>query len=133
MLVYIPYDSITRLVIGFQDICLNGLSDIPSGKEANFVLIDPDDYYGSYGGLIYDQALKHLKVSKDDYCASSIGYGMSIVWWMSDDPDFYGDVNVLSWQKYVAVTPDLFERLKPNPINSSNSGRSSYFAVALDA
>lgn len=124
--VHIPYESIEELVSRFQ--LLNPMFDALIPGDPNFVLVDPDLYYGSYGGLVYDSVLSTW--SSQMFSSSSIGHGMSIAWWNTSDPASCGDLYALSYEDLVAVTPDLFEKMVLNkvrrqPIESSYFGRAS--------
>lgn len=131
--IHISYDSIADLVSKFQTLEPQIAADRSFTETANFVLIHADDYYGSYGGLVYDSVWKLWKNNKQFY-PSSIGYGVSIVWWDSQDPDSCGDLYALNTMngELVAVTPDIFKRLRRNPIKENSSVTSSYYRVNLD-
>ncbi|GIY89200.1 uncharacterized protein CEXT_656511 [Caerostris extrusa] len=115
--VHVPYNTIAELVEKFKTLDLN--KDIVlKDKNPNFVLIDSRQYYGSYGGLIYDCILNPY--SKQSYAStfhsSSIGHGLSVVWWTSPSPCFVGDVYALSAHGRVGVTPSIYEKLRINTI-----------------
>lgn len=121
--VHVPYDSIGSLVQEFQ--CRDFATDT-SGGDFNFVLVDPSSYHGTYGGLVLDSALeKHCRGS---FLSSGIGYGMSVVWWLTE-PEFCGDPALTYEGKYVAVTPQIFRSMTPRT-KLCKPGRSSYYGKA---
>jgi hypothetical protein len=128
--VHVPYDNVRQLVDRFQS--RDFLNEIVS-DTSNFVLVDPHLYYGSYGGLFYDDVLKDVKHLP--FQSSSIGHGVSIVWWSLPTAPFVGDIGLTHRQRYVAVTPELFQRMKLNTIHPTRNDKtgSSYYGPVFNA
>lgn len=128
--IHVPYDSLSQLIAKFATLNPLLCASLPndSDKPPNFVLIDPNQYYGTYGGLVYDNVLPNY--SKYNFEKSSIGHNVSIVWWNIKYPETCGDVNALSTLdgKYVAVTPKLYSKLILKSVGYKSGYRySSYF------
>ena len=131
--VHVPYKSVVELIDTFQHVNMVRDAALPGDayQPANFVLVEPEKYFGSYGGLMYDAALQHCRLAIRDThsLCDSIGHGMSLVWWNTAKPKVCGNVYALSAQGRVAVTPTMFEAMRINTVRRPSSGaRSSYYA-----
>jgi len=117
--IYIKYETINQLVEAFQKL---DPVKLPRDENSNFVLIDPRLYEGSYGGLVFDAILDRYSKSKDSapFVASSIGHGVSVLWWSTPEPSFTGDVFALSVENRVGVTRDMYDRLYPSVFYRNN-------------
>lgn len=124
--VYIHYETVRQLVDTLQNL---DISKLPYQEQANFVLIDPRHYHGSFGGLVYDSILDKYsqKSHMSPFVYSSIGHGLSVVWWLDSKPPFTGDVFALSVENLVAVTPELYKQIKRNDILSKTPPVSRYY------
>lgn len=121
--IHVHYDSIEHLIKQFQDMNIYGYSCTPD--NANFVLINPKYYYGSYGGLLLNCIIQ--KCSEKECFSELISNDLSIVWWNSPHPKHVGEQNVLSVGERVAVTPSIFKQLLINPMRKRITGKSSYY------
>lgn len=119
--IFIPYDSVESLIEQFK---IEKVNFRPVAYP-NFVLIDPKNYHGTYGGLVYKSVLE--KCASSDYISSSIDSNTALVWWNSYHPQYMGDQHALSVHNRVAVTPFIFDKLIINPLRKRNRGRSSYY------
>lgn len=116
--IHVPYDSIAELVKNFKN------ASFVDSADANFVLIKPSAYYGSYGGLL----LKSVIANEEDAIISdSICKDFCLVWWKLPKPKYTGDLNALSLNDRVAVTPSMFKQLQVNPIRKTSTRKSSYY------
>lgn len=126
-----PYDSVRELVDHFQT--LNTIRDgaLPEDtyRPPNFVMVRPELYFGTYGGLIRDSVLEHyrLQIHETHSLQDSIGHDLSIVWWNTTIPPFLGDLYSLVAEGRVAVTPKMFEALHINTIRQNKPPQSSYY------
>ena len=123
--IYIPYQSVDELIYIFQNTNVTNFAINPTQKNPipNFVLINPQMYYGSYGGILYTNIVQGL----DDCISESLGNDLSLVWWNSF-PRFVGDICALSFQNRVTVTPSMFKKMNINTIRKPKFEKSSYFA-----
>lgn len=94
-------------------------------QTANFVLVNPKYYHGSYGGLLLNSIVE--KCSEKECLSESIGNDLCIVWWNSSLPKYVGEQHALSVGDRVAVSPSIFERLCINPMRKPIAGKSSYY------
>ncbi|GFQ68221.1 uncharacterized protein TNCT_730161 [Trichonephila clavata] len=81
-------------------------------ENSNFVLIDPTQYFGSYGGIFHSkiiEAMKKLNISLDS--SPIFNEEQEIVWWSLNVPSYIGDMS-LTKEGRVLVPIDLFYRLK---------------------
>lgn len=126
--VHLPYDSIRELVREFQCRNFATTTSHSDGGDYNFVLVNPSLYHGAYGGIVWDRVLETAasRLCKGAFLSSSIGHGMSIVWWMTTPPEFYGDMTLVYEDRFVAVTPRLYEDLTLKTVFRPQ-GRSSYY------
>lgn len=88
----------------------------------DLTFVDPDRYIGSYGGFVRDEIVSSLKGS--NFYASPIGWGRSILWWLSSTPSFVGTV-AFTEDGRVAVTPSMLAKMRLKP--ASKTTKSSYF------
>lgn len=123
--IYIPYQTVKELIHLFQNsnptrFAINPMQQNPA---PNFVLVNPELYHGSYGGILYDAVL--LGYEKD-YISDSLGNDTSLVWWNSC-PVFVGDVCALAFEDRVAVTPSMFSKMRVSAIRKQKTRKSSYY------
>lgn len=125
--VYVPYNNINDLVEGFQNLNLIRDAAYPE-STANFVMIQPDAYFGSYGGLIFDSVLQHylLRIRDTHSISDSIGHGLSLVWWNTAQPEVNGDYYTCAAEGRVAVTPKMFKHIRINTLRKTRQ-KSSYY------
>lgn len=102
--VYVPYTSVEDLVTQFANFNIADYAVVPEETLPNFVLICPDLYYGSYGGLLESSLL-----NPDQCLSDALTESLSLVWWKDRFPPFTGFP--LSAEDRVAVTPALWYRL----------------------
>ncbi|GFY55239.1 uncharacterized protein TNIN_321841 [Trichonephila inaurata madagascariensis] len=129
--VYVPYNSVQELVEQFQ--VLNSIRDaaLPDDtyQKPNFVLVDRNHYFGSYGGLIYKNILDHyrLELHTSHSLSDDIGFGVCIVWWNTTKPDFVGDQYALAAEGREAVTPRMVQSMKVNTLCQKKPPKSNYY------
>lgn len=121
--IHVPYDSLEHLIKQFRDMNIYGYTAAPN--NANFVLINPKYYYGSYGGLLLNSIVQ--KCSEKECLSESINNDLSIVWWNSSQPKHVGEQHVLCVGDRVAITPSIFKQLRINPMRKRIAGKSSYY------
>lgn len=123
--IYIPYQSVKELIDRFQksDVTTFTLSPTQKNPAPNFVLVNPQIYFGSYGGILYDDVIRGYE---NDCVSDSLGNDLSLVWWNSC-PIFVGDVCALAFENRVAVTPSMFSRMRINTIRKPKTSKSSYY------
>lgn len=121
--IHVHFNSIEHLVKQFQNMNIYSYAATPD--VANFVLINPKYYYGSYGGLLLNSIVQEF--SQKECLSDLIGYNLSLVWWNSSHPKYVGERNVLTYGERVAVTPSIFKQLHVNPMRKPIVGKSSYY------
>lgn len=121
--IYVHFDSIEHLIKQFQN--MSAYSYVTTPDIANFVLINPKYYYGSYGGLLLTSIVQNF--SPNECFSDSIDNKLSLVWWNLSHPKYVGEQCVLSVGDRVAVTPLIFKQLHPNPMRKPIVGKSSYY------
>lgn len=121
--IFVSFDSIEHLIKQFQNMNVYNYASTP--QAANFVLINPKYYHGSYGGLLLNSIVE--KFSEKECFSESIGTDLCIVWWNSSYPKHVGEQHVLSVGDRVAVTPSIFKHLRINPMRKPIVGKSSYY------
>lgn len=108
------YQSWEQLVAGFERVVRSSLD----GKHdaCQFVLIDPKDYVGHYGGVFRRTTVREFE-NKElfFFLEGSIPEldGLSVVWWLGTCR-YVGDTS-LTFEHRVLVTRELFEKLTPAP------------------
>lgn len=121
--IFVPFSSIEDLIKQFQNIDVYECMSTPDA--ANFVLINPKYYYGSYGGLILNSIVE--KLSQKECLSQSITDNLSLVWWNLSHPKIIGEQHILSVGDRVAVSPSIFKQLRMNPMRKPIVGKSSYY------
>lgn len=124
LFIHVPYDSIESLIQQFKQKYIPAPT---TDATANFVLIDPKNYYGTYGGLLYKSVLDTC--ANEPYFASHLHADVHLVWWNTFRPKYLGDQHALSVNGRVAVTPYIFRKLIINPLRRPNAGKSSYYGA----
>lgn len=112
-----------QLIKQFQNMNVYKYTATPDA--ANFVLINPKYYYGSYGGLLLNSIVE--KFSPKECLSESIVDNLSLVWWNLSHPKYIGEQHILSFGDRVAVTPSIFKQLHVNAMQKPIVGKSSYY------
>lgn len=123
--IYVPYHSVKELIDHFRNSNMTNFAVNPMQQNPapNFVLVNPELYYGSYGGLLCDAVIREF----ENYCVSeTLGNDLSLVWWNSL-PIFVGDICALAFEDRVAVTPSMFSKMQLDTIRKPKSRKSSYY------
>lgn len=123
--IYVPYQSVKELINLFQNSNVTNFAVNPMQQNPapNFVLVNPRLYYGSYGGLLYDDVIRGYE---NDCVSDRLGNDLSLVWWNSS-PVLVGDVCALTFEDRVTVTPSMFSKMRVNTVRTSKTGKSSYY------
>lgn len=123
--IYIPYQTVKELIDRFQSSNATSFAINPMQQNPapNFVLVNPELYHGSYGGILYDAVVRGYE---KDCISDSLGKDSSLVWWNSC-PVFVGDVCALAFEDRVAVTPSMFSKMRVNAIRKQKTRKSSYY------
>lgn len=123
--VCVPYTSISDLISKFFNLKISQYAVIPqqTNPAPNFVLIDPNLYYGSYGGILNSSLLTR----QTHFISDTISDSLSIVWWKNAVPTLVGDQFTLSAEGRKAVTPTIFNQLLKNKITEKKPAKSSYY------
>lgn len=123
--IYINYQSVKELIDRFQksDVTTFTLSPTQKNPAPNFVLVNPQIYLGSYGGILNDAVIRGYE---NDCISESLGNDVSLVWWNSC-PIFVGDICALAFENRVAVTPSMFSKMRINTIRKPKTRKSSYY------
>lgn len=113
------YNSVADLIDQFDNL---DVFEMDTLQNPNFVLIRPENYIGTYCGIIRTEILNHY--SAQLYASSKITPLTSIVWWHTSESPIRGVVS-LTKNGLVAVTPDMVPKMVSKL--SCNGGKSSYF------
>lgn len=123
--IYIPYQSVKELINHFQNsnVTSFAVSPMQQNPAPNFVLVNPQVYHGSYGGILHDTVIRGFE---NDCISETLGSDLSLVWWNSCSI-FVGDVCALTFENRVAVTPSMFSKMRVNTIRKHKTRKSSYY------
>lgn len=105
--VFINYSTIQDLIAAFRTLGRNSFT--ASAVDANFVLINPESYYGTYGGL-----LKHApSTPHPQRLVGPIDSTFSIAWWLLDQLPSYcmGSLELEAEDGRVLIPKSLFVKL----------------------
>lgn len=124
--IHLPYTSLSDLLSKFSDLKISRHAVVPeqTNPAPNFVLIHPELYYGSYGGIVASQLLAGRR---GRFVSEALDDSLSIVWWSAAVPDIAGDTFALSVEDRKAVTPSMFRRMVANTLVRDKPARSSYY------
>lgn len=122
--VFINYSTVQDLIAAFRALGRNSFT--ASASDANFVLIDPESYYGTYGGL-----LKHVSsITQPHRLVEPIDGTFSIIWWLMDDVPSYrmGSLELEAEDGRVLIPKNLFVKLvRRGRHRNRNLCHSSYY------
>lgn len=123
--VYVAYRSVSDLVARFSNLDIPAHAVVPEHTHPapNFVLVNPDLYYGSYGGIL----ARSLLADREGFVADPLDDDLCLVWWAGALPALVGDVYALSADGRKAVTPSMFRRMCPNKIFETRPVGSAYY------
>lgn len=129
-LLYIPYASVNDLIRQFHDI-----DDLDQNSKVfwtdlekyNFVLVDPQLYFGSYGGLIRNNFLLKDTYRHYSYISFSILNTFSFVWWSVSKPPAVGTILVSKKDNRVLIPKEIYLKLMKKSSVVRHVGKSSYY------
>lgn len=129
-LLYIPYASVNDLIRHFHDI-----DDLDQNSKVfwtdlekyNFVLVDPQLYFGSYGGLIRNNFLLKDTYRHYSYISFSILNTFSFVWWSVSKPPAVGTILVSKKDNRVLIPKEIYLKLMKKSSVVRHVGKSSYY------
>lgn len=129
-LLYIPYASVNDLIRQFHhigDLDQNSKIFWTDLEKYNFVLVDPQLYFGSYGGLIRNNFLLKDTYRQYSYISFSILNTFSFVWWSVSKPPAVGTVLVSKQDNRVLIPKEIYLKLMKKSSVVRNVGKSSYY------
>lgn len=129
-LLHIPYASVNDLIKQFHDIDdLDQNSKIfwTDLEKYNFVLVDPQLYFGSYGGLIRNNFLLKDKYRHYSYISFCILNTFSFVWWSVSKPPAVGTLLVSKRDNRVLIPKEIYLKLVKKSSTVRHVGKSSYY------
>lgn len=129
-LLYIPYTSVTDLIKQFDHMMdLDQNSEIfwTDLEKYNFVLIDPQLYFGSYGGLIRNNLLLKDMYRHYSYISFPILNTFSFVWWSVSKPPAVGTLLVSKQDNRVLIPKEIYIKLLKKISVVRHVGKSSYY------
>lgn len=129
-LLYIPYASVNKLIKRFHHIDqLDQNSELfwTDLEKYNFVLVDPQLYFGSYGGLIRNNLLLKDMYRHYSYISFSILNTFSFVWWFVSEPPAVGTLLVSKQDNRVLIPKEIYIKLMKKSSIVRQVGKSSYY------
>lgn len=128
-LTYIPYSSVNDLIKEFQridDLDHNSKFFWSNLEQYNFVLVDPELYFGSYGGLIRNNLLVRDIYSHYPRISFPVLGTFSFVWWSVSKPPAVG-TQFISKDNRVLIPKEIFLKLIKKSSFVRHVGKSSYY------
>lgn len=129
-LLRISYFSINDLITQFHhidDLDQNSKIFWANLENYNFVLVDPQLYFGSYGGLIRNKLLLRDTYRDYSYISFSILDTFSFVWWSVPEPPAVGTRLISKHDNRVLIPKELYLKLIKKSSIIRRVGKSSYY------
>lgn len=129
-LIYIPYSSVNDLIKEFEridDLDYNSKVFWSDLDKYNFVLVDPELYFGSYGGLIRNNLLLGDTYRNYPRISFPIFDTLSFVWWSVSKPPAVGTRIISKKDNRVLIPKEIYLSLTKKSSFIRHVGKSSYY------